>query len=231
MGGSQRSTIHGPGRSCSRQDSRRKGGKGDGERSEEGDFTSTTVGCLDFADNMQRAKQGLAPTKILPRLHTPAMHTLRSQPSTSTLRKREAPTPTPLDVKRQRTAPASSIRTLSNPPRASSRDPGSSPTPGCGIPRPVSNSSRTASGQSASSVFSTASTASDRTRVGPITWSSKPPLPGVAILSKAEGRRPKRESFKPRQSVVGNLFAVRAASGPSWGLVVEEEEGGEDDVF
>jgi len=66
--------------------------------------------------------------------------------------------------------------------------------------------------------------------VASIGWSAKPTLPGVAGLGKAEGRRPRRESFKPRQSVAGGLFAARAGAIPSWGLV-EEEEGGEDDVF
>lgn len=173
---------------------------------------------------------------------TPAVGSQRTQSSTSTSRKREAPTPTPIGTyqsnpKRQRTGPPSTIRALPKPTRTASassndhRDPGSSPTPVCHLPRPISGSYRTLSGQSASSVFSTTSTASDRTRVGGISWSAKPQILGVEVLAKAEGRRPKRESFKPRQSIVGGFLAAKATAAQNWGLVVEEDEGGEDDVF
>jgi hypothetical protein len=43
-------------------------------------------------------------------------------------------------------------------------------------------------------------------------------------LAKADGRRPRRESFKPRKSVAGGLLAARTAGAPSWAGIEEEED-------
>ena len=182
----------------------------------------------------QRVKQGLAPAKIIPRNQTPSMPPPRSQPSTSGMRKREAPTPTPhhSNPKRQRTGPTSTVRAVSKSsrttrtPATDQRDPGSSPTPLCGIPRLASGPSRVLSGQSTSSSFSS----SDRTHLTAISWAAKPLL-GLTGLAKDEGRKPRRESFKPRPSVVPGLMAARANVKSDWGLVEEEEGMGDGDVF
>ncbi|ORY29830.1 microtubule associated protein-domain-containing protein [Naematelia encephala] len=192
----------------------------------------------------KRAKQGLAPTKMLPR-PTPA-GSFRSQPA-STLRKREAPTPCPSNAtanKRQRLQPASSIRvpskssiSQSRPPPHYHGDQGSSPTPlpPSHLPRAVSHAStasRTIS-SSSQSVFTASS--HQTTRIGSITWSAKPPpisLPppvntGFTGLAKADGRRPRRESFKPRQSIIPGFIGGRGASNvgrDSWGVVEEDED-------
>lgn len=58
-------------------------------------------------------------------------------------------------------------------------------------------------------------------------------LLGMGDLAKAGGKRPRRESFKPRQSIAGELLKARAAgigvARESWG--VQEEDGEEDEIF
>jgi hypothetical protein len=48
-------------------------------------------------------------------------------------------------------------------------------------------------------------------------------------LSKAEGRVPRRQSFKPRQSVAGGLLVAMKARRSSTGWSMREED--EDEVF
>jgi hypothetical protein len=49
-------------------------------------------------------------------------------------------------------------------------------------------------------------------------------LPKLSGLAKADGRRPRRESFKPRKSVAGGFLAARAVGAPSWAGIEEEED-------
>lgn len=198
---------------------------------------------------MQRVKQGLGPgpavalqparTVVRP---TPAA-SARSHPA-STLRKREAPTPTPLagygtGSKRQKasqppSAMSSVKQTSSRIPdrttqththtsgltRIRNRDPSSSPTLSCALPRP---GVRTVSNPPAMS-----SITQPQSRLP--SWSHPQGnhgavvLPQLSGLAKAEGRRPRRESFKPRKSVAGGLLAARTAGAPSWAGIEEEED-------
>ena len=187
----------------------------------------------DSSDNTQRAKQGLAPSRTVKA--TPAPPSVRAVPAStySTLsRKREAPTPTPFGFggfKKQKLAAPSTMkattktRIVSNPSYQTPRDQAQSPTPRSGLPRAVSHTSvRTVS---SSTAVSHASASTDRTRIPSLTYILKPE-PG---LGKAEGRMPRRQSFKPRQSVAGGLIVAMKARRSSTGWSVREEE--EEDVF
>lgn len=180
----------------------------------------------------QRAKQGLVPAKTVKA--TPGPASVRAPPSStySTLsRKREAPTPTPFGFggfKKQKMAvpstmkPATRTRVVSNPSYQTPRE-GASPTPRSGLPRAVSHtSSRTVS---SSTVVSHASASTDRTRISSLTYTLKPD----SGLSKADGRMPRRQSFKPRQSIAGGLIVAMKARRSSTGWSVREED--EEDVF
>jgi hypothetical protein len=180
------------------------------------------------------AKVGLVPAKTVRATPGPAPRTV---PQSTVLRKREAPTPTPFGaagLKRQKLAiPPSSLKPMSKPRVASNpvrQTPGSSPTPLNGLPRAVShNSTRSIS---SSTAVSHGSAGADRTRVPSVSYSLKPSLgikPAVG-LGKAEGRLPRRQSFKPRQSLAGNLIVSIKARRSSTGWSVREEAE-EEDVF
>jgi len=190
--------------------------------------------CLiaDCAD-LQRAKMGLGPAKTVKA--TPTVNAARNQPASIASRKREAPTPTPYGTvmsKKQKVTsahpstarqPATKGRVASNPPRQTPHGHSGSPTPLSGLPRAVSHGSTMRSVSSSTAV----STSTDRTRVPSLTYMST--TKAGAGLSKAEGRVPRRQSFKPRQSVAGGLLVAMKARRSSGGWSMREED--EEEVF
>lgn len=190
------------------------------------------------ADRAQRARQGLGPTKTVKA--TPAPATAARTAASSTIRKR-APeaTPLPAGAKRQKVGgiPQSSLKPMTmNKPQpgqqstmstttttrvvSRTRD-GSSPTPipNCALPRPAP-SSGAAGGRAVSS--------------GSIYMSKVPQptsrIPSAPVLSHAglgkdATRRPpppRRESFRPRQSVA--LSTLIAGHAEQWDLGELDEE-------
>ncbi|WVR03767.1 hypothetical protein IAU60_000762 [Kwoniella sp. DSM 27419] len=179
----------------------------------------------------KRAKQGLAPSKTLPPRQTPGPAPRTVSGSTiSRPSKREAPTPTPLvsyQAKRARVPPStgasmapmtsassvfggSSIRPMSKTHTGRSvsashygRSGAASPTPfGAGKSRAMSHSSGT---------------------MFPMVSAVAKSASGVTDLGKADGRRPRRESFKPRSSVLP--LTVQVGGGMiDWGVVEEDED-------
>ncbi|WWD16447.1 hypothetical protein CI109_100873 [Kwoniella shandongensis] len=194
----------------------------------------------------KRAKQGLAPAKILPRA-TPAQPSRSTSTSTSVRvgSKREAPTPTPLASyqtnKRQKfglvpgtgqstassTFGGSSIKPLQRTGTgrsvsATSRIGGGG---GAGSPTPFHGYGRTMS-HSAGTMFSAATTTTMKSTSTMINGGGKL-VPGLA---KADGRRPRRESFKPRSSIAPSMLVSAGAAGVGggalrdWGVTEEDED-------
>ena len=177
---------------------------------------------------------------------TPANPTLRSHASSTNFdslhsRKREAPTPTPFgssslaNVKRQRVTPVSSLKPMTKSHTATrslasvnnnsnhnstrgTRDPGSSPTPTSNLPRAVSHTSVRSISYSTYHGYTTlggggGGASIGRTRVQPLNIKGKE----------------RRESFKPRQSVVGGFLVAAKSRRDSWDVLEVDEDG--DDVF
>ncbi|KAK8861636.1 hypothetical protein IAR55_002459 [Kwoniella newhampshirensis] len=210
----------------------------------------------------KRAKQGLAPAKLLPRA-TPGPSTAHRSVSTSAKvgGKREAPTPTPLASyqtnKRQRLVPpstgqsvaistfgGSSLRPIGDRgggskmtmmtgrsvSAATARGGGgaASPTPFHGYGRTMSHSHSHSSGNG--TIFG--SSASNG-HVGSTTTTTRIPALGTTTVNKlalADGRKPRRQSFKPRSSVLPSMMGLGIGNNGGggalreWGVVEEDED-------
>ncbi|WRT65761.1 uncharacterized protein IL334_002710 [Kwoniella shivajii] len=169
----------------------------------------------------KRAKQGLAPAKILPSRHTPSASSSRSVSSSSLQGKRTAPTPTH-QPKRPRLIPgtgcstASSVfggssmrptsKTIRSVSAATTRSGAVSPTPYMAGKRIMSHSS----------LFSGSRIPSIQ---APTIGSGKTISPSLGIEN---GRKP-RMSFKPRPSVFPTM-TQGDIGGNGWGLVEEDED-------
>lgn len=206
-------------------------------------------------------KQPLAPAKTIRPTPTTSRSTTTSQPSTIS-RKREAPTPTPsgtgLGIKRQKVSQPPSVgmgstirqtssksripsgmgtistgqRTISSSTSGSNKIRDKSPQPNliaCGLPRPIGISSR---------IPSHTTTTYQQTSYTTQPLAVLPPLHGLA---KANGRRPPRQSFRPRQSIICGFISgsvgvevdiddedVDGGGGRGMEEMMEEDEG---DVF
>ncbi|KAJ9125440.1 hypothetical protein QFC22_000401 [Naganishia vaughanmartiniae] len=160
-------------------------------------------------------------------VRTPAASTTVRTPGTALARKRDAPTPTPsmtaasaASMKRSRLG-VSTSSVLSNI--------GGSPMPKCqlppphyGLPKPTSSQTQSRSTSTPMPLGQSAIPNYRHQRSATHVTSSLLPKPIVTSLAKAEGRRPRRQSFKPRQSVA-HRSAPMGMRGHVWSNVPEND--------
>lgn len=138
---------------------------------------------------------------------TPAPSTTSRTPGTALARKRDAPTPTPsmasaaASMKRTRLG-VSTSSTLSNINGSPMSKQHKQPPPHYMLPKPSTAQSQIRSLSTPMPLGQSSATNHRANRSATNTASSMLPKPVVTSLAKADGRRPRRQSFKPRQSVV-----------------------------
>ncbi|KAJ9093602.1 hypothetical protein QFC19_008269 [Naganishia cerealis] len=136
---------------------------------------------------------------------TPATTTISRTPGTSLARKRDAPTPTPsmasaATMKRSRLG-VSTSSTFSNVNESPMPRQRKLPPPHYGLPKPTSSQAQSRSTSTPMPLGQSGIPNYRQQRSATNTNSSLLPKPVVTTLAKAEGRRPRRQSFKPRQSI------------------------------
>ena len=156
--------------------------------------------------SFQRSRGGSSAT---PGRHarTPAPSTASRTPGTALARKRDAPTPTPsmasaaAGMKRTRLG-VSASSTLSSVNGSPVSKQHKLPPPHYRLPKPATATSQSRSTSTPMPLGQSSAINHRQIRSATNTASSMLPKPVVTSLAKADGRRPRRQSFKPRQSVV-----------------------------
>jgi hypothetical protein len=190
-----------------------------------------------FGADEQRARQGLGPTKTVKATPAPSSR----PPATATRKRAPETTPLPGGLKRPKPTPATHMKPMTT---ATRRIPQSTistaqsmymtnrhqdigtPTPApCGLPRPPPGRA-----VSSSSIYMSKIPAYAQSRIP----SAPTPVGSHAMLGKDASRRPpKRESFKPRSSVLPMMIGTEYQGRAGWDLgeVDEGMEGEAGEVF
>lgn len=160
-------------------------------------------------------------------VRTPAPSTTARTPGTVLTRKRDAPTPTPsmtaasaASMKRSRLGVSTSsvLFNIGGSPMPKRK----LPPPHYGLPNPTSSQTQSRSTSTPMPLGQSSIPNYRQQRSATHVTSSLLPKPIVTSLAKADGRRPRRQSFKPRQSVA-HRPAPMGMRGHVWSNVPEND--------